>query len=233
MNIPADQEITPEYVRQVIADALDRAYEPSDSPDIDERRRHSEHEFHPSCYVCQRNPARITDTVMNAVEPVINNLLAEVIDSMTASGGVDEDHALFEVGVYSANRVLLAHVRKMKHEVDAFEDTLSEVAEALRVPQGRTLTQTARRLHADLARTRAEHEAMRFRVDAAETARQGLIHHQRELYEALGWPADIDPDDALAKAAELHAEVEKLRAEVARLRAALADLTTTQAEVAA
>ena len=54
---------------------------------------------------------------------------------------------------------------------------------------------------------------MRFRIDAAEGIRISLIDHIGRLYEALGWPDDLDPDDALAKADELYAELERLRSD--------------------
>lgn len=67
-------------------------------------------------------------------------------------------------------------------------------------------------------------------VDGMEALRHALVEHTIGLYEALGWPADIDPDDALAKAAELRAENDRLfvrwkmaRAEVDRLRSRIAD----------
>ena len=39
-----------------------------------------------------------------------------------------------------------------------------------------------------------------------EEIRLALVEHTERLYEALGWPVDLDPDDAATRAAELRAE---------------------------
>lgn len=72
----------------------------------------------------------------------------------------------------------------------------------------------------DLARQRDE---ARLRLDGAETVRQANADHITDLYEALGWPADTDHDDAITKATELHAEVERQDDLITVLRSKLAD----------
>ncbi len=49
-------------------------------------------------------------------------------------------------------------------------------------------------------------------VDGMEAIRRALIDHTISLYQALGWPADLDPDDALTRAAELRADLDQARA---------------------
>lgn len=85
----------------------------------------------------------------------------------------------------------------------------------------------------DLEALRREHERAndlarqldeaRLRLDGAETARQANADHITDLYEALGWPADTDHDDAITKATELHAEVERQDDLITVLRSKLAD----------
>lgn len=85
----------------------------------------------------------------------------------------------------------------------------------------------------DLEALRREHERAndlarqldeaRLRLDGAETVRQANADHITDLYEALGWPADTDHDDAITKATELHAEVERQDDLITVLRSKLAD----------
>lgn len=62
-------------------------------------------------------------------------------------------------------------------------------------------------------------------TDGMEAIRHALADHITGLYEALGWPADLDPDDALSRAAALRDEHEQLRirAEKHRIRLVAAE----------
>lgn len=217
-NSPPSIYPTPDEVRGMIVTALDHAHDLSGDPVIDEGRRHSRHAYDARCHVCQRDTRKIADAALSAVGPFIAELLLNTAANLTnqSSGAT---RAAFESEVSAANKALLDQTKALRVEIDTFDEILHEIGKALEPKPGTTLVEAARARRAEADRLRDEHQVMRFRIDAVELVRQTLINHQRDLYEALGWDADIDPDDVIDKAAELHDEVEQLRAEVARLRA--------------
>jgi len=68
-------------------------------------------------------------------------------------------------------------------------------------------------------------------TEGMEAIRHALIDHTIRLYTALGWSVDLDPDDALARAAEMARQLDEARLELTRWQSMFGDVDTARARL--